>query len=169
MNFETLGNIGDFVGGIAVIVTLAYLAVQMRLNTRAIQHSNTRQTAAAQSGALRVIFENEDTASLMFKGFQSLSELSDVERYRFDMGLITWLQAVEQAFADHREGTFPYEYLLPYIDALGGWLSTPGGSAWWNERKIWSTASFRKEVDTILSSSSEEFLAAGPIVGSGQP
>ena len=168
MNFETLGNIGDFVGGIAVIVTLAYLAVQMRLNTRAIQHSSTRQAATAQSDTLRVILSNEGFASLVFKGFQSLSELSNVERYRFDMGLLIWLQSVEQVFADHRDGIFPDESFLPYINAVAAYLSTPGGSAWWAERKIWFTASFREEVDTILSNASAESLAAGPIIQPGQ-
>ena len=32
---ETLGNLGDFVGGIAVVVTLIYLALQIRQNTQA--------------------------------------------------------------------------------------------------------------------------------------
>ena len=32
---ETLGNLGDFIGGIAVVVTLIYLAVQVRQSTRA--------------------------------------------------------------------------------------------------------------------------------------
>jgi hypothetical protein len=168
MNLETLGNIGDFVGGIAVIVTLAYLAVQMRLNTKAIQHSNTRQAAAAQSNALQLAVGSEEQASLSLKGFRSLSELTDVERYRFDLGLLIWLQAVEQAFADHRDGIFPYDSLLPYINAVAGFLNTPGGSAWWNQRKTWFTVSFREEVDTILSNASAESLADGPIIQPGQ-
>ena len=34
---EALGNLGDFIGGIAVVVTLLYLALQVRHNTRAMQ------------------------------------------------------------------------------------------------------------------------------------
>jgi len=30
MTIETLGNLGDFVGGLAVIASLLYLAVQIR-------------------------------------------------------------------------------------------------------------------------------------------
>lgn len=40
MNLETLGNLGDFFGGIAVIATLIYLAVQIRANTQATQSEN---------------------------------------------------------------------------------------------------------------------------------
>jgi hypothetical protein len=49
-----LGNIGDFVGGLAVVATLAYLAFQIRQNTattrvQTIQHLLTSDTAAADS------------------------------------------------------------------------------------------------------------------------
>ena len=36
---QLLGNIGEFIGAIAVVVTLAYLAVQIRHNTRATRAS----------------------------------------------------------------------------------------------------------------------------------
>ena len=34
MNWEALGAIGEIVGAVAVVVTLGYLAVQIRKNTR---------------------------------------------------------------------------------------------------------------------------------------
>ncbi len=51
---DELGNIGDFVGGLAVVVTLAYLALQIRQNTattrvQTVQHLLTSDTAAADS------------------------------------------------------------------------------------------------------------------------
>ncbi len=45
MNVETLGSIGDFVGGVAVIASLIYLAVQIRQNTRAVRSSSYHQAA----------------------------------------------------------------------------------------------------------------------------
>lgn len=38
--FESLGNIGDFIGGIGVIITLIYLAYQIRQNTNSIRVSS---------------------------------------------------------------------------------------------------------------------------------
>ena len=34
---ENLGNIGDFVGGLGVVATLIYLAIQIRQNTAALK------------------------------------------------------------------------------------------------------------------------------------
>ncbi len=36
---QLLGNYGEFIGAIAIVVTLIYLAMQLRQNTRAIQSS----------------------------------------------------------------------------------------------------------------------------------
>ena len=44
---EALGNIGDFVGGIAVIATLVYLAVQVRQNTQQLRASALSTSTAA--------------------------------------------------------------------------------------------------------------------------
>ena len=45
MDIQTFGNIGDFVGGLGVIASLIYLAVQIRQNTRAVRSSSYHQAA----------------------------------------------------------------------------------------------------------------------------
>jgi hypothetical protein len=40
---ENLGNIGDFIGGIGVVVTLIYLATQIRQNTRSLRLTSIQQ------------------------------------------------------------------------------------------------------------------------------
>ena len=51
MTLEALGNLGDLIGGIGVIVTLIYLAIQIRQNTievrnAAVQRMLEQSTAA---------------------------------------------------------------------------------------------------------------------------
>jgi hypothetical protein len=45
---QLLGNYGEFVGAIAVVLTLIYLALQIRQNTRAME--DNRKAVVAQSG-----------------------------------------------------------------------------------------------------------------------
>ncbi len=42
MDWEALGAIGEMVGAIAVVATLGYLAIQLRLNTKSV-YANTHQ------------------------------------------------------------------------------------------------------------------------------
>lgn len=51
MSIMELGALGEFVGAIAVVVTLGYLAVQIRQNTRAMDES--RRLALAQTYQVR--------------------------------------------------------------------------------------------------------------------
>ncbi len=39
MDLTQLANLGEFIGGVAVLVTLIYLALQVRQNTRALEPS----------------------------------------------------------------------------------------------------------------------------------
>jgi len=39
MNWEAIGAIGEIVGAVAVVVTIGYLAVQIRQNTRSVRDS----------------------------------------------------------------------------------------------------------------------------------
>jgi hypothetical protein len=40
MDLETLGNLGEFISGIVVIISLVYLAMQVRQNTRSLRTEN---------------------------------------------------------------------------------------------------------------------------------
>ena len=37
---EVLGNFGDFIGGIAVVITLLYLPYQIRRNTKEVRNNS---------------------------------------------------------------------------------------------------------------------------------
>ncbi len=56
---QLLGNFGEFVGAIAVVFTLAYLAFQIRQNSKTLQQ-NTRATEAG----IRQAFATQDQAFL---------------------------------------------------------------------------------------------------------
>ena len=43
MNWDAIGAIGEIVGAIAVIVTIGYLALQMRRNTRSVRSAAAQQ------------------------------------------------------------------------------------------------------------------------------
>ena len=47
MDLDALGNIGDFLGGMGVVVTLVYLAAQIRQNTKQLRaNAESLRTAA---------------------------------------------------------------------------------------------------------------------------
>ena len=85
----------------------------------------------------------------MLKGIDDLEALNPVERYRFDLATLIWLQAIEQAFADIRQREYPDDMEDTYKVMVPGVLNTPGGLKWWESRRPWFSAAFQKEVDAL--------------------
>ena len=108
MTLGDLGNIGEFVGAIAVLVTLLYLAVQIRQSsatTRAhirqslaesqIQYINLRATDPFLRGALRKMFAGQ--------------ELDEDEAFGLRVHAVAGLRMFENYFAQNTLGTMDPE------------------------------------------------------------
>ncbi len=134
----------------------------MRSNAIAIRRASARQTASDNNAALRAIFATDEMAGLVLRGYRSMDDLSDVERYRFDLALGQWLLSVEQSFADHEDGILPDSTMVLYRNVVPAFLSTPGGLVRWEERKVWYTPEFRKIVESLLSAPPRHAATAGP-------
>jgi len=163
MNWEAIGAIGEIVGAAGVIATLIYLAIQIRQNTIATNRAAVRDTVESNTTALASLLD-EGVSELFIKGLKSLDSLSDVERYRFDNAFYQWVSSCEQAFIDKRDGIFAAESFLVYENAIVGYLLTPGGKQWWNERQAWFSLPFRTDVNTLCAKPTTEATTAGPVL-----
>jgi hypothetical protein len=145
MSIIELGALGEFVGAIGVVVTLAYLAVQIRQNTRAMDAG--RKLALAQTyqmradalqGMLVLAADSEHIGPIISKLTQdgypedvtSLERLSPIEHQRFRLWQIAqhthWdnmLYQYQHGFIDREyyEGSFKERVtrLAPTWHALG--------------------------------------------------
>ena len=150
MTLQDLGNIGELVGAIATVAMLAYLAIQVRQNTRAVQRSSVREAGNALVAAVQIYTANAELADITIRAFESLDSLTPSERYRFDGWMYCWMHAHEQEHLASRESAYLDELLAPKQRAIAGYLLSPGGSQWWNERKTWFTDYFQAVVDEIV-------------------
>jgi hypothetical protein len=64
---QLLGNIGEFIGSIVVIVTLVYLAVQVRQAKEQIIHASQQMRGQAAQGILSSISDSPYLASILVK------------------------------------------------------------------------------------------------------
>ena len=86
MSWEALGAIAEMFGAVGVILTLAYLAVQVRQNTTA-QSSSTWQAIQDGEQNFDAYIASPENASLFLRGWEGgTGALTDpVERHRFQM------------------------------------------------------------------------------------
>lgn len=161
MDWEAISGVADAVSAIGVIGSLIYVGIQIKKNTIETRRSNARATSHDHGAALQSILEDEKVAEIILKGTEDLAALSPVERYRYDLATLIWLQAIEQAFADIRQRNYPDDMEETYKIMVPGVLNTPGGTEWWASRRSWFSADFQKEVDVLLQNPSAASNYAG--------
>ncbi len=158
MTIQDWGAIGELVGGVAVIVTLIYLALQVRQNTLQFSRSVEATQLAAfernvESGnrIRELLILHPDLAALLLKGFDSYKELDKSEKFRFGMLLRNIFSAgqgayVRQLSVEHDPSAF--EGIGRVIDEI---LVNRGAREWLeNSEPDWRPA-FREFVDERLA------------------
>ena len=129
---ETLGNLGDFIGGVAVVGSLIYLAIQIRSNTRSNQAQALSQWAMFSSNVNEHLIRDREFVELFRKLLATESwDPQDPDTVRVSMFLVQVFINLQTIFYLHRSGTIEAAFLnaqVPYIDRV---LSQPGGKIWW--------------------------------------
>lgn len=161
MTISELGSIGEFVGAIGVVITLIYLAFQIRQNTQQLEQNASMAKAAAVNNsniALRqtrqAIFVSEPVSELFLAGNEDCSKLSDLQllRYRFmlqnitDVMLDIYSQTLETNFS-------PENWQAQGVNLVKRILDTNGGKWFWKNYQMNYPQGFRNEVDRILGAS----------------
>lgn len=158
---EALGNLGDFIGGIAVVATLIYLAVQVRQNTAQLRrsaeldHVHSRDSTFESFSRFRgQVISSQDVAALYYKGSVDLASLDPVERMRFGMlaeELFYILQVSvmrQKALVAGADGALEARELG--VDVI---LRSPGLVQWWARQKDRFQPDFVEFIDAQIARS----------------
>ncbi len=133
MNLDALGNIGDFIGGIGVVATLVYLVLQIRQNTRQLEHNAELVRASAELETARLMADWHGTVAAspelvriwgthMAEGAAALTA---EDRGRLVWVIAQYLTIVEGLYRQHVRGFLPPDSWLPYERTLSGLLRKP--------------------------------------------
>jgi hypothetical protein len=143
-----LAQIGEFIGGIAVVITLIYLAVQVKQGTAALASARHHEMLdCAFRNAWAPIFENRDLAEFLCKAEEHPDQLDEVDWRRFvihaDMIYAMW----EDAYVSHKRGLIDDE-LWQGWDGGGRSLRTRRGfRKFWKQERQGHTPLFQKYID----------------------
>ncbi len=94
MNWEAIGAIGEILGAIAVIGTLAYLAVQVRHLKSELHVSSFRDMTESFAGVSNSVATSPELAAALEKANAGES-LTPVEIRMLDSHFISWMNAFE--------------------------------------------------------------------------
>jgi len=147
---QLLGNFGEFAGAIAVVITLLFLVIQIRQNTK--QMRRLELNAAHQQFAVSrmAIATDREWAALVLKSATSVDELDPVDRLRINTWLLNQMQAHYHAWDRAREGTSEKDVWDVTVNGLKTTLGMAAFSRWWPRNRNSFIPKFRDEVDRML-------------------
>ncbi len=153
---QNLGNLGEFVGAIGVVISLVYLARQMIQNTDSVRAASFNSMVQNSIRLLEPSYRDSEFAAFLVRAQDHPEKLSREEMVRWD----AYMTAVYRHFGNlqysHRVGTLDHQMWSAYQATLKDHLRTPAWATWFERnRHIFSTA-LGDQVDATLQELSEE-------------
>ena len=169
MNWEALGAIAESVGAIAVFVSLVYVAVQIRQNTKQFSRSIEANQLAAfernvESGnrIRELLILHPDLAQLLLTGFKGYKELKGSEKFRFSMLLRNIFSGMQGGYIRQlsmKHDPLEFEGTARMLDEI---LLNQGAQDWLDENEPDWRPAFRELVDARLSAIRQREAAKQP-------
>jgi hypothetical protein len=138
MNWDAISAISEAVGALGVILTIAYLAVQIRQNTRTMDQHTAAVTSASEIAgadeAMEVYMQvanNHELADILYRGNRRLDALSPQELIRFSAYWQSCFISHQNAFFHNKQGFTSNQLWHTYSRNISQYMLLPGVYAWW--------------------------------------
>jgi len=150
MTLKDLANLGQITGAIAVVISLIYVAFQIRQNTAAIR-SATAQTVHEHFASWYHLLANDaELSQIAVNGLRDYFSLSETEKARFIAMFMAFLSYSQNAFLKWREKMLEPPLWMGWELLIMNLVSSPGGKEFWKERGYVFGEEFRHYVEDDL-------------------
>jgi hypothetical protein len=149
MNWDAIGAIGEVLGAAVVVVSVLYLARQMRQNANAIKASNRDSMANLTTTTLLAVASDAELASLFRRGQIDPALLDDDEAFRFDTLLYSIFDHWETFYSHWRLGALSDDDWEKWASVIGFYMSQKGAQEFWRKFSENYSTSFREYVNGI--------------------
>lgn len=158
MNWDAIGAIAETIGAAGVIVSLLYLAIQIRGDAGAKRAATIHEQQEAYRGFLHMMATNQEVSDIYIKGIQDFHSLETTELPRFTSIVGYLFRIFEENFFLWKDGQLEKRIWHGYVSPIGDSLNYPGVQAWWGTRSHWYSLEFRDFIDLKIKESGEPNL-----------
>jgi hypothetical protein len=160
MNWEMLSAIGQVVAAIGVIVSLIYLAVQIREQNKERRRAGINVLTVQWSDLVKTGQESREFATLFLRGMRSFEDLDAPDKLSFSAFFTRYTRNCEGMFIYYRDGALEKGLWNEVERTMADYFAYPGVRQWWATRKHWLTDEFRAVVEAIIANNPEQKLYA---------
>ena len=147
MNWEAISTISEVIGAVAVVVSLIYLAAQIRQNTEATRAASYEDVAQGMQAFLALIAEDDDVADIYLRGAAKSEPLTPQQQVRFEMLMGHFFANFDVAVDLYRRRMIDDKMMKPYTRFAESLLAQRGVAEWWKTSGHFFSDELRAHLD----------------------
>ena len=149
---QLLGNYGEFVGAIAIVITLIYLAVQLKHNTNSVKAA-AYQEWVTSNVEIDISMSNPAQSEIIDRGNHDSNDLTRETYVAYAMMHLAIIQMAQSTDYLYRSGSLDRELWEAEMNRVAGILAAPGVRQWWDAGgRTQVTPRFAKLIESTQSS-----------------
>ena len=151
MSLQELAQVGEFLGGFSVLLTLIFVAFQIRGNTKAVRSAVAQQTHETLIQAYFEVARDADLNRIFRIGTQDLSALSEDESGQFFAFWSGVMYIAQNWLYQKNSGALDDKLVNSFVAGISSNFHSDGFRAYWNDRKYTFSDDVQEWVEGFLS------------------
>ena len=127
MTLQDWGSIGELVGGVAVIITLIYLAIQIREYRLGMSSATLHATVQGFNQVNLLLGEHPEIAEVIERGVNDPDSLDEREQAQYVWVQRAYVNIYEDLYQQYQSGACPKAFWEKFARELKQTLDAPGG------------------------------------------
>lgn len=149
MTLQHLANIGEIIGGLAVVLSLFYVGSQIRQNTAAVRSSTAQAVHDNHASWYTNLAVNGELTQISISGLRDYAALSELDKARFVATFMAFLAFSQTAFHQWRDGSLTPQLWVGWEALMVNLMSAPG-KLFWAERAYVFGDEFRAHGENVI-------------------
>ncbi len=147
MNWDAIGAIAELAGALAVVITLIYLSVQMRQNSKLLSASLSSMNRDASNQITGLLSSDRVALRVFWAGLAGRNKLEELDRQQFDALMSLYFEALTQ---NHEQDYHVFEGREQWL------FAKPGVQEWWLEYRLnYNDIEFQSYIDASVAALSD--------------
>jgi len=148
--------VAQVAAAVILVLSVIYLALQVRQNTHAMRLSNFQAGSANWANVMGMLTNNEEITDIYLRGAATPDALNEIEQIRFRMFGMQILRLLNESFEQHYEGAMREARWKAIQRSHLDIMQNPGLQMLWSSRTHWFTDDFQLYMNNIIERSATE-------------
>jgi hypothetical protein len=145
VNWEAISAIGQIVGALAVVISLIYLATEIRSNARSARHLSLESI----NRWVGQVIAHPHLAELWIRGLNDFESLESGDRIRFIFLLHQLFYIFGELYNQQLDGHLDPRMWGPTEAVMREFNAFPGVQAWWSSRSNFFSKEFANYINQL--------------------